>query len=187
MIERIETSLPGVFELRPSVFSDARGFFVETYHETQFLELGIKEHFVQDNHSSSVRGTLRGFHYQLRRPQAKLCRVIEGKALDVAVDIRLGSPYFGKWASVVLSADAKNQIYIPPGFAHAFLALTDRVQLLYKCSDFYDPEDQWGILWNDPDLSIPWDIETPLLSQKDAKNPKLAQIARECLPQYPRP
>lgn len=183
-MKRIETNLPGVLELQPSVFSDERGFFVETYHETQFRALGIKDHFVQDNHSSSVRGTIRGLHYQLRRPQAKLCRVIEGKALDVAVDIRLGSPHFGKWSSVLLSAEGKNQIYIPAGFAHGFLALTETVQLLYKSSDFYDPEDQRGILWNDPDLNIAWGIATPLLSQKDTKNPRLMQIAAECLPQY---
>ncbi|HTT33912.1 MAG TPA: dTDP-4-dehydrorhamnose 3,5-epimerase [Methylomirabilota bacterium] len=186
MIERIDTALPDVFELRPKIFFDERGFFLETYHQARFQDLGIKEGFVQDNHASSVLGTLRGLHYQLRHPQAKLCRVIEGKALDVAVDIRAGSPHFGKWASAILSAEQQNQIYIPAGFAHGYLALTDKVQFLYKCSDFYDPEDQQGILWNDPDLNISWGIASPTLSQKDSKNPRLAQIAPEYLPQYSR-
>lgn len=185
MIERIDTALPDVFELRPRIFSDERGFFIETYHQARFRELGIKEDFVQDNHSSSVRGTLRGLHYQLRHPQAKLCRVIEGKVMDVTVDIRVGSPHFGKWASVALSAELKNQIYIPVGFAHGYLALTEKVQFLYKCSDFYDPEDQLGICWNDPDLNISWGIASPILSQKDMKNPRLSQIAAKDLPQYP--
>jgi len=184
MIERIATALPGVFELRPKIFLDERGFFLETYHRARFRELGIKDDFVQDNHASSVRGTLRGLHYQLKHPQAKLCRVIEGKALDVMVDIRCGSPHFGKWASVVLSAEQQNQIYIPAGFAHGYLALTDKVQFLYKCSDFYDPEDQRGILWNDPDLNISWDIANPILSQKDQKNPRLVQVGPQSLPQY---
>lgn len=184
MIERIDTALPEVFELRPKIFSDERGFFVETYHQTQFSAFGIKENFVQDNHSSSIRGTLRGLHYQLKHPQTKLCRVIEGKALDVTVDIRSGSPHFGKWASVLLSAEQKNQLYIPAGFAHGFLALTDTVQFLYKCSDYYDPQDQGGILWNDPDLNISWGIASPILSQKDMKNPRLSQIAPESLPHY---
>ena len=183
-LQRILTSLPGVLELRSTVFRDARGFFLETYHQTQFAELGITEKFVQDNHSSSIKGTLRGLHYQLRHPQAKVCRVIEGEALDLAVDIRRGSPNFGKWVSIVLSAKCHNQIYIPEGFAHGFLALTERVQFLYKCSEFYDPKDERGILWNDPDLAIDWGIESPLVSEKDAKCPTLAAVAKEFLPQY---
>jgi dTDP-4-dehydrorhamnose 3,5-epimerase len=182
--ERIETSLPGVWELRPRIFRDARGFFLETYHSTAFAEMGIRDSFVQDNHSCSRKGTLRGLHYQLRRPQAKLCRVVEGEALDVAVDIRLSSPHFGKWASVHLSAGDQNQIYIPAEFAHGFLALTDRVQLLYKCSDFYNPGDECGVLWSDPDLKIRWGNENPLVSEKDAKLPTLASIPREFLPIY---
>src|SRR5215470_272788 len=146
-MRRVETSLPGVFELRPTVFEDTRGFFMETYHLEKFTALGITDHFVQDNHSRSVKGTLRGLHYQLRHPQAKLCRVVEGEALDVAVDIRMGSPTFGKWTSVLLSAKEQNQIFVPVGFAHGFLALTDTVQFLYKCSDFYDPRDERGIFW----------------------------------------
>ena len=183
-MEKIETSLPGVWEIRPKVLHDARGFFLETYHQANFADLGIKELFVQDNHSCSVKGTLRGLHYQLRHPQAKLCRVVQGEALDVTVDIRLGSPHFGRWTSVLLSAQTHNQVYIPAGFAHGFLALGDTVQFLYKCSDFYDPKDEYGILWNDPDLGISWGQSKPLVSGKDAKYPTLAKMTREFLPTY---
>jgi dTDP-4-dehydrorhamnose 3,5-epimerase len=184
-LERVETSLPGVWELRPKIFRDTRGFFSETYHRAQFAELGILDTFVQDNHSSSVKGTLRGFHYQLKHPQAKLCSVVEGEALDVAVDIRVGSPNFGKCASVVLSAELQNQIYVPAGFAHGFLALSETVQFLYKCSDYYDPTDEHGILWNDPDLDVAWGIREPLVSEKDARNLKLVEVPRNLLPHYP--
>jgi dTDP-4-dehydrorhamnose 3,5-epimerase len=183
-LQRFDTSLPGVYELRPKIFQDARGSFMETYHRARFLELGIADAFVQDNHSLSAKGSLRGLHYQLRRPQAKLCRVVEGEAFDVAVDIRIGSPSFGKWTSVVLSAREHNQIYIPAGFAHGFLALSERVQFLYKCSDFYDPEDEHGILWNDSELNIQWGITDPRVSEKDAKYPALSGIGREFLPSY---
>jgi dTDP-4-dehydrorhamnose 3,5-epimerase len=183
-VKRMGTSLPDVWELQPDVVRDSRGFFLETYHEKRFAELGILDRFVQDNHSASVKGTLRGLHYQLNHPQAKLCRVIEGEALDVVVDIRRGSPYFGKWASVILSAKAQNQIYIPAGYAHGFLALTDNVQLLYKCGDFYNPKDERGILWNDPALNINWGIANPIISDKDAKCPTLAAIPADQLPRY---
>ena len=183
-MQRLETSLPGVYELRPVVHSDARGFFLETYHYARFIDLGVKETFLQDNHSTSSRGTLRGLHYQLLHAQAKLCRVIEGEALDVAVDIRLGSPHFGKWTSIRLSAKEQNQIYIPAGFAHGFLSLTETVQFLYKCSDYYAPSDEYGILWNDPVLGIDWGTLTPVLSQKDANNPKFAEIQPRFLPRY---
>src|ERR1700719_914538 len=178
-MQRIETSLPGVYELRPLVHRDARGSFLETYHRAKFADLGITDTFLQDNHSISSRQTLRGLHYQLRCPQAKLCRVIEGEALDVAVDIRVGSPHFGKWASVRLSAQAHNQIYIPPGFAHGFLALTKSVQFLYKCSDFYDPADEYGIAWNDPEVAISWEVSEPLISAKDSRNPLLSAVPLE--------
>jgi dTDP-4-dehydrorhamnose 3,5-epimerase len=183
-MERIETSLPGVHELRPVVHRDARGSFLETYHHTKFSDLGIKDIFLQDNHSISSRGTLRGLHYQLPHAQAKLCRVIEGEALDVAVDIRIGSPHFGKWTSVRLSAKSQNQIYLPAGFAHGFLALTETVQFLYKCSDYYAPSDERGILWNDPVLAIDWGAVNPVLSQKDATNPKLSDVPPQFLPRY---
>jgi dTDP-4-dehydrorhamnose 3,5-epimerase len=183
-MERIETSLPGVCELRPVVHHDARGSFLETYHLGKFADLGITETFLQDNHSISSHRTLRGLHYQLRYPQAKLCRVIEGEALDVAVDIRVGSPHFGKWTSVRLSAKEQNLIYVPIGFAHGFLALTETVQFLYKCSDYYAPSDEYGILWNDPALAIDWGAAGPALSKRDAKNPKLADIQPPFLPRY---
>ncbi|MBZ5502465.1 MAG: dTDP-4-dehydrorhamnose 3,5-epimerase [Acidobacteriia bacterium] len=183
-MQRLDTSLPGVYELRPRIFRDARGFFLETYHRAQFAELGITDSFIQDNHSCSGKGTLRGLHYQLRHAQAKVCRVVEGEAFDVAVDIRAGSPNFGKWTSVLLSAEKQNQIYIPAGFAHGFLALTDRVQFLYKCSDFYDSADEHGVLWSDPDLNISWGATHPLVSEKDAKYPRLVNVPREFLPVY---
>lgn len=183
-MQRIETSLPGVCELRPRVIEDARGFFVETYQRATFAAVGIRDIFVQDNHSRSAKGTLRGFHYQLNHAQAKVCRVVEGEALDVALDIRVGSPDFGRWTSVVLSARGKNQIYIPAGFAHAFLALSESVQFLYKCSDFYDLQDEHGILWSDPDLEIPWGITAPLVSEKDARFPTLKDVPRQLLPRF---
>ena len=164
---------------------DARGFFLESYHQRKFFDLGIADLFIQDNHSRSAKGTLRGLHYQLRHAQAKVCRVVEGEALDVAVDIRLGSPNFGKWTSVLLSAERQNQIFIPQGFAHGFLALTETVQFLYKCSDFYDPASEYGILWNDPALAISWGVANPVVSEKDAKLSTLAAMPREFLPPYP--
>ena len=181
---RTETSLPGVCELRPRVIRDERGFFLATYHRAKFAELGITDTFVQDNHSCSAKGVLRGLHYQLHRPQAKLCRVVEGEAFDVAVDIRRGSPHFGKWVSVLLSAELQNEIYIPAGFAHGFLALAETVQVLYKCSDFYDSSDEHGILWSDPDLNISWNVTNPVVSGKDSKCPKLADVPPELLPHY---
>jgi dTDP-4-dehydrorhamnose 3,5-epimerase len=184
LLKRIETILPGVCELRPQIFRDPRGFFLESYHRQKFAEIGITDPFVQDNHSYSKKGTLRGLHYQLAHPQAKLCRVIEGEALDVAVDIRVGSPNFGKWTSVLLSASEQNQIYVPAEFAHGFLAVSETVQFLYKCSDFYDPKDEHGIVWNDPTLNIKWGAAQPFLSPRDAAFPKLADIAKELLPQY---
>ena len=184
-MQRLETSLPGVFELRPVVHRDARGFFIETYQKAKFADLGIADSFVQDNHSRSAKGTLRGLHYQLHHPQAKLCRVVEGEALDIALDIRVGSSNFGKWTSLLLSAKEQNQIYVPVGFAHGFLALTDAVQFLYKCSGFYDPEDEHGIAWNDPDLKIYWGITAPIVSERDANFPRLAQVPREFLPGHP--
>jgi len=185
-LQKIATGLAGVWEIRPSIFRDARGFFLESYNQAKFAATGVTDQFVQDNHSCSAKGTLRGLHYQLHHAQAKLCRVVEGEAFDVAVDIRVGSPTFGKWTSVVLSVDAQNQIYIPRGFAHGFLALTERVQFLYKCSELYDAVDEHGILWNDPDIGIPWNVAAPLVSDKDRKAPTLAAIGRELLPIFGR-
>jgi len=183
-MQRIAKSLPGVLELRPVVHRDDLGFFIETFHKAKFADLGIVDTFVQDNHSRSSSGTLRGLHYQLRHPQAKLCRVVEGEALDVAVDLRVGSPNFGKWTSVLLSAKEQNQIYVPMGFAHGFLALSDTVQFLYKCSDFYYPADERGIAWNDPDLKIAWGLAAPTLSARDSAFSPLDQVPREYLPEY---
>jgi dTDP-4-dehydrorhamnose 3,5-epimerase len=184
-MQLIQTELPGVIELQPRVFRDVRGFFMETYHRDHFAELGIRETFVQDNLSRSVQGTLRGFHYQLNRPQAKLCWVIEGEVLDVTLDIRRGSPHFGKSTSLHLSAKKQNQIFIPVGFAHAFLALSDSVLFAYKCSQFYDAKSEYGILWNDPDLNVDWEIENPLISEKDARFSRLSDVPQEQLPAYP--
>jgi len=183
-LQKIATSLAEVWELRPNVFRDARGFFVERYSQAKFAAAGLTDIFVQDNHSCSSKGTLRGLHYQLRHAQAKLCWVVEGEALDVAVDIRVGSPTFGEWASVQLSSETQNQIYIPRGFAHGFLALSERVQFLYKCSDFYDAADEHSILWNDPEIGIPWNVAAPLLSERDRKAPALAAMPRELLPVF---
>lgn len=181
---RVETALPGVWLIQPRVFHDARGFFLESYHQAKFAELGITDDFVQDNHSRSAKGVLRGLHYQLQRPQAKLCRVIEGEVLDMVVDIRTGSPYFGKWVSAVVSAANHYQVYIPKGFAHGFLVLSGSAQFLYKCSQFYDPTDEYGIAWNDPDLNIAWGIANPLVSEKDRQYKRLAEIPSELLPRY---
>jgi dTDP-4-dehydrorhamnose 3,5-epimerase len=184
MFERIETAIPGVFLIRSRIFTDRRGFFLETYHQSEFAELGIGDRFVQDNHSCSRRGTLRGLHYQLRHQQAKLCRVIRGEVLDVAVDIRRGSPTWGKWAGAILSAENKLQIYIPKGFAHGFAVLSDEAEFLYKCTDFYDPASEQGIHWADPQLAIDWRIRDPMLSEKDSRYPRLAEVAADLLPVY---
>jgi dTDP-4-dehydrorhamnose 3,5-epimerase len=183
-MQRLNTALPDVFELRPKIFRDERGSFSETYRSVKFAELGIIDVFVQDNQSISKKGTLRGLHYQLHKPQAKLCRVAQGEALDVAVDIRIGSPTFGKWASVVLSAETQNQIYVPVGFAHGFLALTDSVQFLYKCGALYDPADEHGIIWSDAELAINWGVELPIVSERDSKYRSLAEMPRGLLPRY---
>jgi dTDP-4-dehydrorhamnose 3,5-epimerase len=169
--------------IEPSVFEDERGFFFESYHELKFAELGIKDRFVQDNHARSVRHTLRGLHYQIKRPQAKLCRVIQGEVLDVAVDVRRASPTFGKWESQVLSAENRLQMYVPPGFAHGYLVLTETAEFLYKCSDFYNPEYERGVAWNDQDIGINWVIQRPILSAKDRKNPPLLSIDLADLPE----
>ena len=178
-MQRIETSLPGVFELRPVIHPDVRGFFIETLHKAKFADLGIADTFVQDNRSGTGKGTLRDLRYQLRHPRARICRVVEGEALDVAVDIRVGSPNFGKWTYVLLSTEQQNRIHVPIGFAHGFLALLDKVQFLYKCSDFYNPGDEYGTSWNDPDLKIRWGVSAPIISVRDAKYSALAQVPCE--------
>lgn len=184
MMHSIETSLPGVLIIEPRVFSDERGFFFESYNLQRFEEVGITARFIQDNHSKSVRNTLRGLHYQCKHPQAKLCRVVQGEVLDVAVDIRRGSPTFGKWISVLLSAENKRQIYLPPGFAHGFAVLSETAEFLYKCDEFYHPGDEHGIAWDDPEIGIEWGVSDPLLSPKDSRNPKLSEAEPDNLPLY---
>ena len=183
-MQLIEASLPGVLILKPRVFSDPRGFFMETYRENALAAAGIHARFVQDNHSHSSRGVLRGLHYQLRHPQAKLCRVVTGEVLDIAIDIRVGSPHFGKWVSVVLSGENHHQLFIPEGFAHGFAVRSETADFLYKCSDYYDAADDRGVLWNDPSIRIDWQTESPILSDKDQRYLPLAQIARDQLPVY---
>jgi dTDP-4-dehydrorhamnose 3,5-epimerase len=181
----IETSIPEVKVFEPQVFGDSRGFFMETYSTRKFSDLGVETTFVQDNHSLSCRGTLRGLHYQLRHPQSKLCRVVRGAVLDVAVDIRLGSPTFGQHVAVELSAENKRMILVPRGFAHGFLVLSEEAEFLYKCDEFYAPGDEFGIAWNDPNLGINWGLEAaPLLSAKDAVQPRLSDAPREQLPAF---
>jgi len=182
----IATALPDVWELRPPVFIDARGSFQETYCAKKLAQVGIVEDFVQDNESISCYQTIRGLHYQLQHPQAKLCRVVQGAALDVVVDIRVGSPTFGQHTTVRLSASDANQVYMPAGVAHGFLALTDRVEFLYKCSECYDPKDQYGIAWNDADLGIQWGAGAFLLSERDSHWPTLNEIDTWMLPKYKR-
>jgi len=172
--------------IEPSVFEDDRGFFFESYHETKFAELEIRDRFVQDNHARSVRHTLRGLHYQVRHPQAKLCRVIQGEVLDVVVDVRNGSPHFGKWASGILSAENKREMYVPAGFASGYLVLSETAEFLYKCSDFYHPEYERGVLWNDPEIGINWGVQAPILSDKDRRNAPLSGISLMELPEYRR-
>ena len=178
-----ELSVPGVFLIEPTVFEDSRGFFMETYNSERYAEKGIPGNFVQDNHSKSSRGTLRGLHYQLGRPQGKLVRVVSGEVFDVAVDVRIGSPYFGRWVGQRLSAENRRQMYIPEGFAHGFCVLSETAEFLYKCTDFYSPADERGILWNDPEVGIEWPLEAPLLSEKDAVLRPLAQMESD-LPMY---
>jgi dTDP-4-dehydrorhamnose 3,5-epimerase len=166
------------------VHGDKRGFFFESYHEKKFAELGITTRFVQDNHSKSVKDTLRGLHYQLARPQAKLCRVVYGEVLDVAVDIRRGSPYFGSHVATRLSAENKLQIYVPEGFAHGYLVLSETAEFLYKCNEFYHPEDERGIAWDDPVIGIDWGMTAPILSKRDTLHRSLSKVDPESLPKY---
>jgi len=186
----LETAIPGVFVFEPRVFRDTRGFFLETYSQRTLAQFGINTLFMQDNHSMSRRGTLRGLHYQLKQPQTKLCRVVRGAVLDVVLDVRRGSPAFGKWVAEELSAENMRQIYVPKGLAHGFVVLSDEVEFLYKCDDFYAPGDEYGVAWDDPDLGIDWQLErvgtsSLVLSPKDLKLPRLAEIAPESLPLFP--
>lgn len=169
-MRKISTSLPGVVILEPRVFGDERGFFLESYNEKVFAELGIGERFVQDNHSSSQRNVLRGLHYQIKQTQGKLVRAVEGEILDVAVDVRRSSPTFGGWEAVRLSGENKRMLWIPAGFAHGFCVLSENAQVLYKATDYYAPEYERTVAWNDLDLNIEWELAgVPIVSAKDQR------------------
>jgi len=179
------TDIPGVLVVEPQVHRDPRGFFLETYHRGKFAGGGIDVTFVQDNHSRSTAGTLRGLHAQLTRPQGKLVRAVRGEIFDVAVDIRRASPTFGRWVGVRLSEENFQQLWIPPGFAHGFCVLSEVAEVEYKCTELYAPEDEISLAWNDPDVGVRWPLDgEPLLSQRDAAAPNLAEVLHR-LPVFP--
>ncbi|MFN7915800.1 MAG: dTDP-4-dehydrorhamnose 3,5-epimerase [Vicinamibacterales bacterium] len=179
----IPAAIPEVLLIEPEVFKDNRGFFLETFHAERYAALGMPGPWVQDNHSCSVRGTVRGLHLQVTRPQAKLIRVIRGEIFDVAVDVRVGSPTFGQWVGARLSAESFRQYFIPVGFAHGFAVVSELAEVEYKCTDIYDPVSQIGLAWDDPSLDIPWGVDEPVLSARDRANPTIAD-AMHLLPRY---
>lgn len=183
-MEVIKTAIDGVLIIEPDVFGDPRGFFLETYQKERYHNHGISRNFVQDNLSFSVFGTLRGLHFQNPHAQAKLVQVIQGEVFDVAVDIRKGSPFFGQWVGTILSSENKRQFLVPEGFAHGFCVTSETALFTYKCSDYYSPQDEKGILWSDPDIGIKWPIDSPVLSDKDAKYPRLKDVPENNLPRY---
>ena len=180
----VETNLPGVVVLEPKWFGDNRGFFLETYRDDIFAQAGIMANFVQDNHSRSTRGVLRGLHYQLVQPQGKLVRVATGSVFDVAVDVRSGSPTFGDWFGTILDDENMRMMYVPPGFAHGFVVLSETADFIYKCTDYYHPESEQGILWNDPNIGIEWPIADVQLSDKDKRNVVLEKQSENLLPKF---
>lgn len=180
----VPTELPGVTIFEPRIFGDARGFFVETWSQSRYGEAGLRATFVQDNVSLSSRGVLRGLHFQNPKTQGKLVTVLMGEVYDVAIDVRVGSPNFGRWVGVTLSGENKRQLFVPAGFAHGFCVTSEQALFLYKCTDSYAPEAEKGILWSDPDLGIPWPIETPTLSAKDMAYVPLRDVDRSTLPIY---
>lgn len=175
----IRTPIADLLLIEPRVFADDRGFFLETFRRSGFEHQGVTLEFVQDNHSRSCKGVLRGLHFQKNYPQGKLMYVISGAIFDVALDIRRESPSFGRWYGAVLSDENHHQLWIPPGFAHGFCVISNQVDLVYKCTDYYHPEDEAGIIWNDPGLKIKWPIQKPIVSEKDSKNPTLREIEDE--------
>lgn len=177
-------AFPEILLIEPRIFRDARGHFLEIFQGWRYSEHGIPISFVQDNLSYSFRGVIRGLHYQLRHPQGKLVMSLTGEIWDVVVDIRRGSPTFGKWLSVTLEADSCRQLYVPPGFAHGFEVLSETATVLYKCTDFWHPADEYGIIWDDPDLAIPWPAAAPVLSDKDRQYLRLRDLPPEQLPAY---
>jgi dTDP-4-dehydrorhamnose 3,5-epimerase len=172
----VPSELPDVLIVEPDVHRDGRGFFLETYHAEKYRAAGLAATFVQDNHSKSAQNTIRGLHLQIGRPQGKLVRAVEGEICDVAVDVRVGSPTFGRWTAVRLSADNFLQCYVPVGFAHGFAVLSQTAQVEYKCTDFYHPEQEIGIVWNDPALAIAWSVDAPIVSDRDRRHPLLSEI-----------
>ena len=184
----ITTNLPGVIVIEPKVYVDKRGFFLETFREDVLLQAGINAHFVQDNHTRSSQGVLRGLHYQMTQTQGKLVRVATGSVFDVVVDVRSGSPTFGQWFGTELNEENIKMIFVPPGFAHGFVVLSETADFIYKCTDYYHPESEQGIAWDDPDLNIDWPIaeiaEKISLSDKDKQNVKLKDQPAEKLPAY---
>ncbi len=180
----IETDLPGVLIVEPKVFGDERGFFMESWNGRRYEEAGLPGSFVQDNLSFSAHGVLRGLHFQNPQPQGKLVSVLQGEVFDVAVDIRIGSPTFGRWAGVTLSAENKRQFYVPPGFAHGFVVTSETALFFYKCTDYYAPSAEGVVLWNDPDIGIGWPVAEPVLSERDRAAPPLREMPEESLPRY---
>lgn len=176
----VETSLPGVVIIEPRVFGDDRGFFMESFQRQRYQELaGIELDFVQDNHSRSSKNVLRGLHFQIKKPQGKLVRVVRGEVYDVAVDIKPESPTYGQYAGVVLSDTNKKQFWVPPGYAHGFVVLSEVADFEYKCTDYYDASDEGSLIWNDPEVAIDWPMDTPVLSEKDRVAPTLAQLREQ--------
>lgn len=174
----VPTEIPQVLFIEPDVHRDGRGYFLETYHERKYREAGLEASFVQDNHSFSVHGTLRGLHAQLRHPQGKLVRAVVGEIFDVAVDLRPGSPTFKRWVARTLSEANCHQLYVPPGFAHGFCVTSEQAHVQYKCTALYDREDEIGLLWNDPEIGVAWPVASPLLNDKDSTAPRLGEILR---------
>lgn len=177
----VKTQIEDLLIIEPQIFGDERGFFYETYQKNRYIEAGIPLEFVQDNRSRSSKGVLRGLHFQKNKPQGKLVSVTQGEVFDVAVDLRVDSPTFGRYQSVLLSGDNKKQFYVPPGFAHGFCVLSETADFQYKCTDYYDPSDEGGIIWDDPFLAIQWPISKPKLSDKDMSQPSFESIKLELL------
>jgi dTDP-4-dehydrorhamnose 3,5-epimerase len=180
----IHTTIPEVLVFEPQTFTDRRGHFFETYQEKKYREAGVPKSFVQDNQSYSVKNVLRGLHFQLNHPQGKLIRVTRGEVFDVAIDLRRSSPTFGKWHGEILSAENRRQMYVPENFAHGFCVLSEEAEFLYKCTDFYVPGDEIGLIWNDREVGVEWPIDNPILSDKDAELPTLAEVIH-LLPTHP--
>jgi len=182
MVKIFSSDLKDVLIVEPRLFEDERGFFMEIYHRQKYLEACLDRVFVQDNLSHSVQNVIRGLHYQLHHPQAKLIQVLRGVIFDVAVDIRQGSPTFGRWMGLLLSDRRHQHLFIPEGFAHGFCVLTERAEVMYKCTDFYDPDDEHGLRWDDPNLAIQWPVRDPVVSARDAGLPFLSKVRKEYLP-----